>query len=378
MTAPVRTFTDSPAVRERVPVLLGLVAPSGGGKTYSMLRLLTGLQRENGGEIFVIDTEGRRALQYADLFKFRHVPFEAPFSPLDYLAVIKHCVSKGAKNIGIDSMSHEHEGAGGVLEMHERELDRMTARIADEDLREKKRDASNWRAWARPKAERRQLLNAIIQLGANMVFCFRAKEKSKQVKNPQTGKQELVDLGWQAIAGEEFVFEMMALLLLQPGSGGVPDLKPEMAGERALVKVPGFLAPMLAAGKPLDEDLGQKLAHWAAGDAKQPLSAAATGDTNSETIVKIGGLLGQLPNQDAKKAAIVAAFAVRTWKEVQALPREKLEHGLALLQRARQESDDQAEAHRQAMAQNEEAAGQPRGISPQEPPSEEAAQGRLL
>ena len=38
-------------------------------------------QRVCGGDIFVIDTEARRALHYADAFKFRHVPFGAPFDP---------------------------------------------------------------------------------------------------------------------------------------------------------------------------------------------------------------------------------------------------------------------------------------------------------
>jgi len=95
-----------------------------------------------------------------------------------------------------------------------------------------------------------------------------------------------------------------------------------------------------------------------------------------DLLEKAGALLAVLPSQKAKKDAMAAAFEVSTWKEAQALPREKLEHGLALLQRARQESDDQAEAHRQAMAQNEEKAGVPRGISPQEPAP--GSQGSLL
>lgn len=90
MTA--RNFEDRPAVRERVPLLLGLVGPSGTGKTFSALRLATGIQRVTAGEIFYVDTEARRALHYADKFKFRHVDFKPPFGPLDYLTVIDHCV----------------------------------------------------------------------------------------------------------------------------------------------------------------------------------------------------------------------------------------------------------------------------------------------
>src|SRR4029079_18921024 len=112
----IRSFDDKPAVRERVPLLVGLVGPSGGGKTFSALRLAKGFQRVTGSEVYFIDTEARRALHYADRFQFRHVAFGAPFGPLDYLAAIQHCVAKGAKTIIVDSMSHEHEGPGGVLE----------------------------------------------------------------------------------------------------------------------------------------------------------------------------------------------------------------------------------------------------------------------
>jgi predicted ABC-type transport system involved in lysophospholipase L1 biosynthesis ATPase subunit len=91
-----RTFGDKPAVREKTPLLVGLVGPSGTGKTFSALRLAAGVQRVSGGDVFVVDTEARRALHYADRFKFRHVQFDAPFGPLDYLAAIEHCVRKGA------------------------------------------------------------------------------------------------------------------------------------------------------------------------------------------------------------------------------------------------------------------------------------------
>src|SRR5690606_35477146 len=120
-----RTFEDRPAVRTATPLLFGLIGPSGSGKTFSALRIASGMQRVIGGDIFLIDTESSRALHYAEKFRFRHVAFTPPFSPLDYLGAIEHCVSKGAKIVIIDSMSHEHEGPGGVLEWHEQEVERL-------------------------------------------------------------------------------------------------------------------------------------------------------------------------------------------------------------------------------------------------------------
>jgi len=251
-----RTFTDSPAVREQTPVLVGLVSPSGAGKTYSALRLATGMQRVTGGEIFVVDTEQKRALHYAQKFKFRHVPFGKPFSPLDYLAAIDHCVTKGAKIVIVDSMSHEHEGPGGVLEMHSAKLDKL----AGDDW--KKRERCTMLAWSEPKQQRRRLLNSIVQMDCNFIFCFRAKRKIKPVKGG-----EPLDLGWMPIGGEEFVYEMTLNAVLHPGANGTPTWNPDQVGEREMVKMPDQFRETFATNPQLSEDVGEKLARWAAGGA---------------------------------------------------------------------------------------------------------------
>src|SRR5262252_1196660 len=92
-----RQFQEVRAKRETVPLWIALVGPSGSGKTYSALRLATGIAQVSSGDVFVIDTEGRRALHYADTFKFLHIPFGEPFRSLDYLDAVRHCVSRGAR-----------------------------------------------------------------------------------------------------------------------------------------------------------------------------------------------------------------------------------------------------------------------------------------
>ena len=85
-----RQFTDSPAVREKVPLWFGLAGASGSGKTYSAQRIAKGMQRVIGGDIFGIDTESKRMLHYADKFNFRHIPFSEPFGSLDYLEAVSY------------------------------------------------------------------------------------------------------------------------------------------------------------------------------------------------------------------------------------------------------------------------------------------------
>lgn len=271
-----RKFEDKPATRERVPMLVGLVGPSGSGKTYSALRLATGMQRITGGDIFFVDTESRRALHYADDFSFRHTDMGAPFSSLDYMAAIEHCSKKKAGVLVIDSMSHEHEGPGGYLDFHESELDRM----AGDDY--KKRQKMSIPAWAKPSADRRKLINAVLRMGVNAVFCFRAKEKLKIV----TGRDP-IKLGWQPIAGNEFIYEMTINCLLYPGAVGVPNWAPDEAGEKVMLKRPEKLAHVFKDGQAISEDTGEALARWAEGESAESTPNAQL----EEAVSQIRGAL---------------------------------------------------------------------------------------
>ncbi len=240
-----RTFEDKPAVRERVPLWIGLFGASGSGKTYSAMRLATGIQRVFPGEIFGIDTEACRMLHYTPAFKFRHIEFNEPFRPADYLAAVEHCVDKRASVVVIDSMSHSWEGEGGVLQM------------ADATGRS---DAGKWQ---KPKEEHRKMVQGLLQMRANIIFCFRAKPKIKMVKG-----KEPIELGYQPIASDDLPFEMTLNCMLPPASFGVPDWNPEFKGERGMLKLPEQFRQMFASEPPpqLTEDLGEQLARWAAGD----------------------------------------------------------------------------------------------------------------
>ena len=294
-----RTFDDKPAVFEQTPLLFSITGPSGTGKTYSGLRVATGIQRVNGGDIYGIDTEARRMLQYANDFKFRHIDFRAPFSPLDYLDAIEHCVARGAKTIVIDSLSHAHEGVGGILEWHEREM--------GGDFRKQ------MIAWAKPKAAHRKLIARVIQLGISLVSCFRAKDKIKPVKGG-----EPIHLGWSIIGAPEWIFEQTAACLLMPGACGVPTWSPVESGEKACVKLPGQFRRVFGEPRQLDEEMGEAMAKWAAGGvARSPvdilLDAYATCDADAFPSVEEDrkklwpSLKGNVTAQSRLKEASAAA-----------------------------------------------------------------------
>ena len=254
-----RQFDIRPAVRQKVPLLLGLAGPSGSGKTYSALRLAAGIARVAGGDVVVIDTENRRAQHYADQFKFQHIDFAPPYGPLDYLAALQTAERTRPACIVIDSLSHEHDGEGGTLDCVTAELDRLAG--ADTSLQQKLAAA----AWRKPKAARRALLSGLLRLESHVIVCIRANERTRMAR--EAVATEPVELGLTPVAAPEFLFELTCSALLKAGAQGVPTWSSQLQGEYAAIKLPRQFADVFRDRKPLEESHGEQLARWAAGEA---------------------------------------------------------------------------------------------------------------
>ena len=80
-------FKVQKAVREKIYTKVALMAPSGGGKTYSALRLATGMREElekitgRPCRILLANTEGARGRYYANEFDYDIVDLVEPFNP---------------------------------------------------------------------------------------------------------------------------------------------------------------------------------------------------------------------------------------------------------------------------------------------------------
>lgn len=250
-----RRFEITDAKRQQVPLLVGVAGPSWSGKTFSALRLAAGIAKVNNGPIVYIDTEGRRALHYADEFKFRHLPFSEPYGSLDYVAAIDAALDSRPAVIVVDSASHEHEGTGGYLD------------LANKELESGKKEGQHW---AKPSVARRRLLSRIQTLPCSAIFCFRAKEAldwkkvfSKQAKSPPP-------MGETIVGTADFSFEMTVRFLLHAGSQGVPTWQTDLAGEKAAIKLPKqFTGLFSGAPRQLSEADGEAMAKWAAGESAQ-------------------------------------------------------------------------------------------------------------
>lgn len=150
------------------------------------------------GDIHMIDTESRRGSLYADVIPggYSVLDLEPPFTPARYVEAMGAVIAAGAKVIVVDSMSHEWEGIGGVLDM-----------ASENEDRTKKSGLHNWK---QPKFEHAKLVQFLLRCPVPLVVCVRAKYKSRQKKDAN-GKTIIVkDEVTSPIQAEDFIFELTA------------------------------------------------------------------------------------------------------------------------------------------------------------------------
>jgi DNA polymerase III delta prime subunit len=176
-------FEIKKAERKGACVTISLAGESGSGKTYSALRLARGLVGPNG-KIGVIDTEQKRASLYADCFGgFDVIDLEPPFSPERYAEAIETFKKAGYNAVVIDSMSHEWESEGGILDT----VDQINKKYIEKTGNT---HGLGLGAWKEPKARHRALMNKIVNSGMHLIICYRVKyEMVEQIVN---GKKTMV------------------------------------------------------------------------------------------------------------------------------------------------------------------------------------------
>jgi len=175
------------AERHQVKLRVGLSGPSGFGKTYSALLLAYGISND-WEKVAIIDTENNSASLYSHLGDFNVITLQEPFSPERYIEAIKLCESSNIEVIIIDSISHEWQGKGGCLEIHEQ----LGGRFND---------------WARVTPRHNSFIDAIIQSTCHVVTTSRRKV-DYSLDQDSNGKTKVMKLGTKEITREGFEYEL--------------------------------------------------------------------------------------------------------------------------------------------------------------------------
>ncbi len=146
------------AERKQAKLRLALSGPSGSGKTTGALLIAKGI----GGRIAVLDTERGSASLYADLVDFDVVELSPPYSPERYIEIIHAAEEAGYTTLILDSISHEWNGQGGVLE------------IVDKTARAKLKE-NTYIAWSEGTPRHQAFLDAMLASSLHIIATMRSK-----------------------------------------------------------------------------------------------------------------------------------------------------------------------------------------------------------
>lgn len=186
-------FQVKKAKREKIYVKVALMSPSGGGKTYSSLRLATGMadeiKKETGkdAKILFANTEQKRGYYYADEFDYDIVDIEPPHHPDVYVELIEFAVSEGYDILIIDSSSHEWEGKGGCLELQQKA-------------------GGTYQAWGKVTPLHNRFIAAIADSPIHIIATMRGKDQY-EVERDDRGKTSVKKLGVGAKQRDGFEYE---------------------------------------------------------------------------------------------------------------------------------------------------------------------------
>ena len=270
------SYTFRRAVREQVPLIIGLSGGTGSGKTYSAMRLAKGMAQ--GKAFAVIDSENGRASHYGDQFQFDVLDLRAPFSPENYAKAIAAADAAHYPVIVVDSMSHVWAGDGGVLDWQEAELDRM----AKDDWN--RREACKMAAWIKPKMAHKHMMQTLLQINAHLILCFRAEEKIEMVKvggKLEVRKKETLigKDGWVPICEKNVPFECTCSFLLLASAPGIPHP----------IKLQEQMKPFFNPKSCIDESAGEQLAKWAMGTDTKDARGGATPPERPDEAGNVAG-----------------------------------------------------------------------------------------
>lgn len=179
------------AKRRQAKIKMALQGPSGSGKTMGALLIAYGLCKD-WTKIAVIDTENYSASLYAQLGSYFVVNIGSPFSPEEFIKAIQVCEQAKIEVIIIDSISHEWDGAGGILDIHSN----MTG--------------NSFTAWGKLTPRHNAFVQAMLQSPAHIIATVRSKQD--YVLNERNGKQVPEKVGLKSVTRDGMDYEFTIVL----------------------------------------------------------------------------------------------------------------------------------------------------------------------
>lgn len=178
------------AARQKAKLRIGLSGPSGSGKTYAGILIAKGILKGDLSKLTIIDTENGSAELYSDMGEYNVIQIASPFTPEKYIEAIKAAEDAGMGVVMIDSVSHEWDGKGGLLE-------------SNEILAQAKFKGNTWAAWSETTPRHQKFIDAIVSSKAHVITTARSKTDTIQTEDKKIKK-----VGLKEIQREGFEYEL--------------------------------------------------------------------------------------------------------------------------------------------------------------------------
>ena len=188
----------TPVTRKQSKARIGMVGPSGAGKTLSALKMGYGITGD-WSKVALIDTEHERGRFYANRSdlgtgEFLYASLTPPYSADRYIDF----VSSAAEAVGqdgvviIDSFSHAWDNEGGVLE--------YKSEVA------KRSGKNDYTAWDEAGKVQNNLVNTILSVDCHVIVTMRTKMAYAMEQNDR-GKMVPIKLGLAPVQRENTEYE---------------------------------------------------------------------------------------------------------------------------------------------------------------------------
>jgi hypothetical protein len=176
---------------------IAITGPTGSGKTFSAMRLATGISKAMNKRFAVIDTENGSASLYSDLFDFDTLNITPPFTTEKYINAINLAEKEGYCALIIDSITHAWAGEGGLLEQ-KAQLDARPG-------------SNHWTNWNPIKKKDLQFRNAYLHSSIPfLIATIRSKMEYQQTED--NGKKKVQKMGMAPVQSDGIEYEFSLVL----------------------------------------------------------------------------------------------------------------------------------------------------------------------
>lgn len=171
---------------------IAITGPTGAGKTFSALRLATGIAKAMGKRFAVLDTENGSASLYSEHFDFDTLNLTPPFTTEKYIQAINDAEKGGYCALVIDSITHAWAGEGGLLEQ-KAQLDARPG-------------SNHWTNWNPIKAKDLKFRNAYLHSSVPFLIAT-MRSKMEYAQSEEGGKKKIQKVGMAPVQSDGIEYE---------------------------------------------------------------------------------------------------------------------------------------------------------------------------